>query len=40
VGHFLHLESEEVFDVYRELLSNTVSTIDDYLDVRVKGYTK
>ena len=37
VGHFLHLEREEVFDVYRELLSNTVSTIDDYLDVRVKG---
>jgi pimeloyl-ACP methyl ester carboxylesterase len=31
VGHFLHMESEEVFDVYRELLSNTVSTIDDYV---------
>jgi pimeloyl-ACP methyl ester carboxylesterase len=29
VGHFLHLESEHVFDVYRELLSNNVSNIDD-----------
>jgi pimeloyl-ACP methyl ester carboxylesterase len=31
VGHFLHMESEAVFDVYRELLSNTVSTINDYV---------
>jgi pimeloyl-ACP methyl ester carboxylesterase len=31
VGHFLHMESEEVFDVYRELLSKTVGTIDDYV---------
>jgi pimeloyl-ACP methyl ester carboxylesterase len=31
VGHFLHMESEAVFDVYRELLSITVSTIDDYV---------
>ena len=38
VGHFLHLESEQVFDIYRELLSNTVSTIDDYLDVSAKGH--
>lgn len=29
VGHFLHMESEQVFDVYRELLSNTVNAIDD-----------
>jgi pimeloyl-ACP methyl ester carboxylesterase len=29
VGHFLHLESEQVFDVYRELLSNTPNTIGD-----------
>jgi len=29
VGHFLHMESEQVFDVYRELLSNTVNTIDN-----------
>jgi pimeloyl-ACP methyl ester carboxylesterase len=38
VGHFLHLESEQVFDIYRELLSNTISTIDDYLDVSSKGF--
>jgi 2-succinyl-6-hydroxy-2,4-cyclohexadiene-1-carboxylate synthase len=31
VGHFLHMESEAVFDVYRELLSNTVGTINDYV---------
>jgi pimeloyl-ACP methyl ester carboxylesterase len=31
VGHFLHMESEQVFDIYREVLSNTLSNIDDYL---------
>ena len=29
VGHFLHLESEQVFDVYRELLSHRGNTIDN-----------
>ena len=38
VGHFLHLESEQVFDIYRELLSNTVNNIDDYLDVSAKEH--
>ncbi len=33
VGHFLHMESEAVFDVYQELLSNTSSTSDDYVHV-------
>jgi pimeloyl-ACP methyl ester carboxylesterase len=31
VGHFLHLESEQVFDIYRDLLSNNIRNIDDYL---------
>ena len=33
VGHFLHMESEAVFDVYRELLSNTASISDEYMHV-------
>ena len=38
VGHFLHLESEQVFDIYQELLSNTASNIDDYLDASAKEH--
>ena len=25
VGHFLHLESEQVFDVYQDLLANRIT---------------
>ena len=37
VGHFFQLENELVFDVYRELLSNMVSTIDDYVQLRARS---
>jgi pimeloyl-ACP methyl ester carboxylesterase len=38
VGHFLHMESEQVFDIYREVLSNTTNNIDDYVDVSAKEF--
>lgn len=31
VGHFLHLERDEVFSVYRELLSDAIGKFDDVL---------
>jgi pimeloyl-ACP methyl ester carboxylesterase len=37
VGHFLHMESEAVFDVYHELLSNTVRTSADYVACEKRG---